>query len=144
MLRVMLIYSWFWFVGGVTLTAVNAYGRFQLGLNNFETSLLVATTSLGIACGSVLVARLSHGKVRMGLVVPALVALAVCLSAFALLPVHHPAPDDIQLFNQLRQSPDLLESARIIPLAAVCHPGECLSACVFCWALPQGFTRYRC
>jgi MFS family permease len=117
MLRVMLIYSWFWFVGGVTLTAVNAYGRFQLGLNNFETSLLVATTSLGIACGSILVAQLSYGKVRLGLVVPALVALTVCLSAFALLPVHHPTPDDIQLFNQFRQSPDLLESAHIIPLA---------------------------
>jgi len=117
MLRVMLIYSWFWFVGGVTLTAVNAYGRFQLGLNNFETSLLVATTSLGIACGSVLVARLSHGKVRMGLVVPALVALAACLSVFALLPVHRPTAEDIQLFNQLRLSPELLESARIIPLA---------------------------
>jgi len=117
MLRVMLVYSWFWFVGGVTLTAVNAYGRFQLGLNNFQTSLLVATTSLGIACGSILVARLSHGKVRMGLVVPALVALTVCLSAFALLPVHHPTPDDIQLFNQLRESPDVLESAHIIPLA---------------------------
>jgi MFS family permease len=118
MMRIMLIYSWFWFVGGVTLTAVNAYGRFQLGLNNFETSLLVATTSLGIACGSVLVARLSHGKVRMGLVVPALVALAMCLFMFALLPVHRPTPEDSQLFNQLRQSPELLESARIIPLAA--------------------------
>jgi acyl-[acyl-carrier-protein]-phospholipid O-acyltransferase/long-chain-fatty-acid--[acyl-carrier-protein] ligase len=117
MLHVMLIYSWFWFVGGVTLTAVNAYGRFQLGLNNFETSLLVATTSLGIACGSILVARLSHGKIRMGLVVPALVALAACLCVFALLPVHHPSADDIQRFNQLRLSPELLESARIIPLA---------------------------
>ena len=31
MIRIMVIYSWFWFLGGVTLTAVNAYGRFQLG-----------------------------------------------------------------------------------------------------------------
>ena len=31
MMRVMVVYSWFWFLGGVTLTAVNAYGRFQLG-----------------------------------------------------------------------------------------------------------------
>jgi MFS family permease len=118
MLRIMVIYSWFWFLGGVTLTAVNAFGRFQLGLNNFSTSLLVATTSLGIACGSVLVARLSHGKVRIGLVVPALVVLTVCLCVFALLPVHHPTAEDIQRFNQLKQSPELLESAHIIPLAA--------------------------
>jgi acyl-[acyl-carrier-protein]-phospholipid O-acyltransferase/long-chain-fatty-acid--[acyl-carrier-protein] ligase len=129
MLRVMLIYSWFWFVGGVTLTAVNAYGRFQLGLNNFETSLLVATTSLGIACGSVLVARLSRGKVRMGLVVPALLALAACLSVFALLPVHRPTADDIQLFNQLRLSPELLESARIIPLAPTATRGVAYLLC---------------
>ena len=118
MLRIMVIYSWFWFLGGVTLTAVNAFGRFQLGLNNFSTSLLVATTSLGIACGSVLVARLSHGKVRVGLVVPALVVLTVCLCVFALLPVYHPTAEDIERFNQLKQSPELLESAHIIPLAA--------------------------
>jgi MFS family permease len=118
MLRIMVIYSWFWFIGGVTLTAVNAYGRFQLGMTNFATSLLVATTSLGIAFGSILVARLSHGKVRVGLVVPAMILLTVCLCAFALLPVHHPTTDDIALFNQLKQSPDMLENAHIIPLAA--------------------------
>lgn len=117
MMRVMVIYSWFWFVGGVALTAINAFGRFQLGLNNFETSLLVSTTSLGIAIGSVLVARLSHGKVRMSLIVPALVILSVCLAAFSVLPVHTPTPDDILRFNQLKQTPELLESARIIPLA---------------------------
>lgn len=118
MIRVMLIYSWFWFIGGVAITAINAFGRFQLGLDNLETSLMVATTSLGIAIGSVLVARLSHGKVRPGLVVPALAMLILCLSVFFLLPVHTPTAGEIQHFNQLKLTPELLESARIIPLAA--------------------------
>jgi acyl-[acyl-carrier-protein]-phospholipid O-acyltransferase/long-chain-fatty-acid--[acyl-carrier-protein] ligase len=117
MLRVMFIYSWFWFVGGVALTAINALGRFQLGMTNFETSLMVSTTSLGIAIGSVLVSRLSHGKVRLGLVVPALLLLVVCLLAFIFVPVHNPTPDDILRFNEIKNSPELLESTRIIPPA---------------------------
>ncbi len=117
MSRIMIVYSWFWFVGGITLTAINAFGRFQLGLNNFETSLMVATTSLGIALGSVLVGKLSFGKVRLSLVVPALIALVIFLSCLAVLPVHSPGEKDIELFNQLKNSPDLLASTRIIPLA---------------------------
>jgi MFS family permease len=118
MMRVMLIYSWFWFVGGVALTAINAFGRFQLGMTNFETSLMVSTTSLGIAIGSVLVSRLSHGKVRLGLVVPALLLLVVCLLAFIFLPVHNPTPDDILRFNKIKDSPELLQTTRIIPPAS--------------------------
>ena len=117
MMRVMLIYSWFWFVGGVALTAINALGRLQLGMNNFETSLMVSTTSLGIAIGSVLVSRLSHGKVRLGLVVPALLLLVICLLAFSFLPVHNPTPDDLLRFNEIKHSPELLETLRIIPPA---------------------------
>jgi len=117
MLRVMLIYSWFWFVGGVALTAINAFGRFQLGMTNFETSLMVSTTSLGIAIGSVLVSRLSHGKVRLGLVIPALLLLVVCLLAFSFLPVHNPTPDDLQRLNEIKSAPELLENTRIIPPA---------------------------
>jgi len=117
MMRVMLIYSWFWFVGGVALTAINALGRLQLGMNNFETSLMVSTTSLGIAIGSVLVSRLSHGKVRLGLVVPALLLLVICLLAFSSLPVHNPTPDDLLRFNEIKHSPELLETLRIIPPA---------------------------
>ena len=117
MMRVMVIYSWFWFVGGVALTAINAFGRFQLGMTNFETSLMVSITSLGIAIGSVLVSRLSHGKVRLGLVIPALLLLVVCLLVFLFLPVHTPTAEDILRFNQLKQTPELLESARIIPEA---------------------------
>jgi MFS family permease len=117
MIRVMVIYSWFWFVGGVALTAINAFGRFQLGMNNFETSLMIAITSQGIAIGSVLVSRLSYGKVRLGLVVPALLLLVICLLAFMFLPVHNPTADDILRFNEIKHSPELLETVRIIPAA---------------------------
>jgi acyl-[acyl-carrier-protein]-phospholipid O-acyltransferase/long-chain-fatty-acid--[acyl-carrier-protein] ligase len=117
MMRVMIIYSWFWFVGGVALTTINAFGRFQLGMTNFETSLMIATTSLGIAIGSVLVSRLSYGKVRLGLVVPALLLLVVCLLAFIFLPVHNPTADDILRFNEIKHSPELLKTVRIIPAA---------------------------
>ena len=119
MFRIMIIYSWFWFVGGVTLTAINAFGRFQLGLNNFETSLMVATTSLGIAIGSVLVGRLSFGKIRLGLIKPALIALVLCLLALAWLPVHHPDMDELARFQQIKNSAELLQQSPVFPLASV-------------------------
>ena len=117
MTRIMLIYSWFWFVGGVALTAINSFGRIQLGLSNFETSLMVAITSLGIAVGSALVGRLSRGKVHIGLVVPGIIILIICLLGLSLLPVHQPTASDIELFNQLKNTPELLESSRVIPEA---------------------------
>ncbi len=119
MTRVMIVYSWFWFVGGFTLTSINAFGRFQLGLNNFETSMMVAATSLGIAIGSVLVAHLSHGKVRLSLIVPALIVLVICLMSLALIPVHSPTLENIAAFNQLKNTPELLATANIFPGAPI-------------------------
>ena len=58
--------------------------------------------------------------------------LIICLAAFALLPVHQPTADDIQRFIQLKQSPELLESAGIIPLAA---PATRTSAYLLCFLL---------
>ncbi|WP_198245147.1 MFS transporter [methane-oxidizing endosymbiont of Gigantopelta aegis] len=117
MFRIMLIYSWFWFVGGVALTAINAFGRFQLGLNNFETSLMVAVTSLGIAAGSLIVGRLSAGKIRLGLIKPAISVLILCLLTLSLLPVHQPQTEEFVLFQQLKNTPELLEQIQIFPTA---------------------------
>ena len=119
MMRIIFMYSWFWFVGGVTLTSINAFGRFQLGLSNFETSMMVAITSLGIAIGSVLVGRFSCGKVRIGLVIPAIIMLVICLLSLSLIPVYSPTAEDILLFNQLKNSPQMLATANIIPAAAL-------------------------
>ncbi len=114
MARVILIYSWFWFVGGITLTAANAFGRFQLGMNNFTTSLMVAAISLGIAAGSVLVGRLSSGKVRISLIVPAVMVLVICLFALSSLPVHSPTSAEIELFNQIKNTQPV---SPVFPLA---------------------------
>ncbi|HEX9792969.1 MAG TPA: MFS transporter, partial [Planctomycetota bacterium] len=94
----MLLYSWFWLVGGVSLTAINAYGRLQLGLSNVETSLMVASLSLGIAAGSALVGRLSPGRVRFELSRRGLVLMAVCLIALAFVPAHAPTPQELDQF----------------------------------------------
>ncbi|WP_428357367.1 MFS transporter [Methyloprofundus sp.] len=133
MMRIMLVYSWFWFVGGVTLTSVNAFGRFQLGLSNFETSLMVAMTSLGIAIGSVLVGRMSRGKVNIRLVVPALLVLVICLLSLSLIPVHGPTAENILAFNQVKNSPELLAAANIFPLAPIS-----IRAVAFCLFLMLG------
>lgn len=119
LMLIMLIYSWFWFVGGVALTSINSLGKLQLGLNNFETSLMVATTSLGIAVGSVTVGWLSQGKVRLGLIMPALLVLILCLAGVSMLPVYNPTDTDILLFNKLKNSPEMLQSANIIPYASL-------------------------
>lgn len=117
MIRVIFIYSWFWFIGGVALTATNAFGRFQLGLNNFETSLLVACTSLGIAAGSVSVGKLSSGKVRIKLIIPAIICLIIFLITIALLPVHQPTSADIEAFNNLKDIHALESFRAVIPRA---------------------------
>ncbi len=119
MVRVMVAYSWFWFVGGVALTAINAFGRLQLGLNNFETSLMVAMTSIGIAAGSVVVGKLSRGKVRLGLIIPGLVLLVSSLISVYFIPVHAPGSSEIELLNQLKNAPEAVQNAaQIIPKAS--------------------------
>lgn len=52
----------FWLVGSVVLPSVNALGKVQLGLSDLPTSLLTAMVGVGIALGSVLAGRLSHGR----------------------------------------------------------------------------------
>jgi MFS family permease len=138
MFRIMIIYSWFWFVGGVALTAINAFGRFQLGLNNFETSLMVATTSLGIAIGSLLVGRLSFGKIHLGLIKPALIALVLCLLLLAGLPVHHPNTNTLELFQQLKNTPGLLQQTMLFPPASLWIQSAAFCLC-FLLGIASGF-----
>ncbi len=116
---VLFVYSWFWLVGGVVLPALNAYGRLQLGFDNFRTSLLVSTLSIGIAIGSLVVGRLSRGKVRLRLIWPGLIGMIIVLMAVALVPVHHPTSAELERFNELKNAPpEVLDAARLIPLAS--------------------------
>ena len=53
--------SVFWLVSGVAFPAVNSLGKMQLELSDTLTSVLLGCTGIGIALGSVLAGRLSHG-----------------------------------------------------------------------------------
>ncbi len=140
MFRIMIIYSWFWFVGGVTITAINVIGRLQLGLSNFETSLMVSILSIGIAVGSVVVGKLSQGKVRLGLIKPGLVVLVVCLTAFFLIPLYSPTAHDLELLNQIKNaSAELQKATQIVPLAST-PIRVIVCAMLFCLGAAFGFV----
>ena len=68
LLVAILVSSLFWFLGGLLLPAINAYGKQQIGLNDFHTSALNADLGLGIAAGCALAGKLSHHTIRFGLV----------------------------------------------------------------------------
>ncbi len=58
--------SIFWLVAGVANQAVNSLGVNQLQLSGSMTSILLGCIAIGIALGSVLAGRLSHGRVDFG------------------------------------------------------------------------------
>ena len=60
--------SWFWFMGATYLAQFPVYARDVLGGSVDVFTTLLATFSIGIALGSVLCERLSHGRVEIGLV----------------------------------------------------------------------------
>lgn len=66
--RVLLVYSIFWFVGGVVVLAITLTGQVQLELSATVTSLLNASMGLGIGLGSVVAAKISKRNVRLSLV----------------------------------------------------------------------------
>jgi acyl-[acyl-carrier-protein]-phospholipid O-acyltransferase/long-chain-fatty-acid--[acyl-carrier-protein] ligase len=68
LLVVVLVSSLFWFLGGLLLPAINAYGKQQIGLDDFHTSFLNACVGFGIAAGCVLAGKLSRHTIRFGLV----------------------------------------------------------------------------
>jgi len=60
--------SWFWFIGATYLAQFPVYARDVLGGGVDVYTLLLGSFSVGIALGSVLCERLSHGRVEIGLV----------------------------------------------------------------------------
>ena len=60
--------SWFWLLGATYLAQFPVYARDVLGGSVDVFTALLATFSIGIAMGSVLCERLSHGRVEIGLV----------------------------------------------------------------------------
>lgn len=60
--------SWFWFMGATYLAQFPVYARDVLGGNVDVFTVLLGTFSLGVAGGSILCERLSHGRIEIGLV----------------------------------------------------------------------------
>jgi len=60
--------SWFWFLGASYLAQFPIFARDVLGGSVDLFTTLLATFSIGIAAGSALCERLSHGRVEIGLV----------------------------------------------------------------------------
>ncbi|MCE9546315.1 MAG: MFS transporter [Planctomycetia bacterium] len=91
LLWAMLIYSLFWFLGGVVQPSVNALGKIQLERKDWETGLLAACMGVGIAGGCVLAGKLSAGTISFRLVRVGAWGMVVCLALLALPggPHHH-------------------------------------------------------
>ena len=60
--------SWFWLLGATYLAQFPVYARDVLGGSVDVFTALLATFSIGIAVGSILCERLSHGRIEIGLV----------------------------------------------------------------------------
>ncbi len=68
LLGVLMVSSVFWFIGGLVLPGVNEYGKTQLAIGDFQTSLLATCMGIGIAFGCLIAGKLSHNRIRFGLV----------------------------------------------------------------------------
>ncbi|MHB8525948.1 MAG: MFS transporter [Candidatus Acidiferrales bacterium] len=59
---------YFWFLGSLVLINIVLYGADVLHVGDAKTSLLMASTTLGIGLGSVAAGYLSRGKIEFGLI----------------------------------------------------------------------------
>lgn len=69
--------SWFWFIGSVYTTQLPTFTRLHLGGNQNVFNLMLTLFSIGIGAGSIICAKLSHGRLRLGLVLPGTVGMSV-------------------------------------------------------------------
>ncbi len=67
LLRALLISSHFWFAAGMVQPAVNAFGKQQIGLDDFQTSLMLAGVGFGIAVGCVVAGKLCGHRINFGI-----------------------------------------------------------------------------
>ncbi|OHX10743.1 hypothetical protein BI347_19705 [Chromobacterium sphagni] len=85
--------SWFWLMGAVYTTQLPTFTRLHLGGDADVYTLLLALFSIGIGLGSVMCAKLSHGKLQLGIVLLGSVGMTVFGGDLALgaMPHHHGA-----------------------------------------------------
>lgn len=83
LMRVLLVASLFWFLGGVVQQAVNALGKVQWRLGDGRTSLMMACMGVGIALGCLVAGKASHGRVSFRLVTVGAWGIVLSLAAVA-------------------------------------------------------------
>lgn len=77
--RAILGASWFWFLGALLLAQLPLIATAAIGGDERTISVLLAVFSVGIGVGSVLCERLSRGRIELGLVAPASLAITFLL-----------------------------------------------------------------
>jgi MFS family permease len=80
---VLLISSLFWFLGGVILPSVNAFGRLQMHYGDGRTGLLAVCMAIGIMFGCLSAGAMSRGKFRTGFVKFGAWGVVACLAGLA-------------------------------------------------------------
>ncbi len=76
----------FWFLGGVTLPVVNAFGKDQLALGDAGTSVLTASVGFGIAVGCLTAGTVRTSRAGMQLVRGGAAGMLVMFALLGLLP----------------------------------------------------------
>ena len=84
LLLALVVTSVFWMLGGVVQQSVNALGKSQLGLDEFNTSFLAAMLGVGIPIGCVLGGYLSAGRINPRVVLSGASGLCLCLVLMSL------------------------------------------------------------
>ncbi|WP_293237633.1 MFS transporter [Paludibacterium sp.] len=94
--------SWFWLLGAVYTTQLPTFTRLHLGGNADVYTLLLGVFSVGIGAGSVLCAKLSRGRLELGLVLAGSLGMTLAGTDLSLsaLPLHHGPLQDIATFLQ--------------------------------------------
>ena len=96
--------SWFWLLGAVYTTQLPTFTRLHLGGNAEVYSVILALFSIGIAVGSVLCAKLSRGRLELGLVLLGGAGMTV-FGIDLYLAAHEPWTGELLLLPQVLHSP---------------------------------------
>ena len=96
--------SWFWLLGAVYTTQLPTFTRLHLGGNAEVYSVILALFSIGIAVGSVLCAKLSRGRLELGLVLLGGAGMTV-FGIDLYLAAHEPWTGELLLLSQVLHSP---------------------------------------
>jgi MFS family permease len=104
--------SWFWLMGAVYTTQLPTFTRLHLGGSADVYTLMLALFSIGIGLGSICCAKLSDGKLQLGLILPGSLGMSLFGAdlAWSSLALHHGALQSLSDFlggNHWRQMLDL-------------------------------------